>query len=295
MPITLTYSPLITQTPTLSVPDGGSATRCIHYSSFFIHHSSLSYTFSAKEKDPETGLSYFGSRYYSSDLSIWLSVDPMSDKYASTSPYAYCRNNPIVLYDPNGMFDTRAEARKYRREHHTGGVIRKNSPDNQFAGTYSIINKRKSLSYTKPNHVQTDASIPLIGLNSDGVVVSAVAHDPRTVREKVSDLDTRFTNASIDVLQGAYLYLVSPINDTWTLIKGQDIYGTPVSKADKKWAAAGLLTFGCSKYLKGVRYIKETNKYIIPEIGTSAAGLYLDIRSGYKTYQNKKNNEKKDN
>ncbi|MBQ6157336.1 MAG: hypothetical protein IJK22_12150, partial [Bacteroidales bacterium] len=45
------------------------------------------YTFSAKEKDVETGLSYFGSRYYSSDLSIWLSVDPMSDKYASLSPY----------------------------------------------------------------------------------------------------------------------------------------------------------------------------------------------------------------
>ena len=39
------------------------------------------HTFSAKEKDTETGLSYFGSRYYSSDLSIWLSVDPMSDKY----------------------------------------------------------------------------------------------------------------------------------------------------------------------------------------------------------------------
>ena len=32
------------------------------------------YTFSAKEKDSETGLSYFGSRYYSSDLSVWLSV-----------------------------------------------------------------------------------------------------------------------------------------------------------------------------------------------------------------------------
>ena len=37
-----------------------------------------SFTFSAKERDPETGLSYFGSRYYSSDLSVWLSVDPMS-------------------------------------------------------------------------------------------------------------------------------------------------------------------------------------------------------------------------
>ena len=60
------------------------------------------HTFSAKEKDSETGLSYFGSRYYSSDLSIWLSVDPMSDKYPSFSPYVYCANNPIKLVDPNG-------------------------------------------------------------------------------------------------------------------------------------------------------------------------------------------------
>ena len=70
------------------------------------HYSLLtansSYTFSAKEKDAETGLSYFGSRYYSSDLSVWLSVDPMSDKYPSLSPYTYCADNPVKLVDPNG-------------------------------------------------------------------------------------------------------------------------------------------------------------------------------------------------
>ena len=42
------------------------------------------------------------ARYYNSDLSIWLSVDPMSDKYPSTSPYTYCANNPVRLVDPNG-------------------------------------------------------------------------------------------------------------------------------------------------------------------------------------------------
>ena len=60
------------------------------------------YTFSAKEKDFETGLSYFGSRYYSSDLSIWLSVDPMAAKYPSLSPYVYCADNPVRLVDPDG-------------------------------------------------------------------------------------------------------------------------------------------------------------------------------------------------
>ena len=62
------------------------------------------HTFSAKEKDSETGLSYFGARYYSSDLSIWLSVDPMSDKYPSLSPYVYCANNPVKFNDPDGRW-----------------------------------------------------------------------------------------------------------------------------------------------------------------------------------------------
>ena len=60
------------------------------------------FTFSAKEKDSETGLSYFGARYYSSDLSIWLSVDPQASKSPSLSPYAYCADNPVKLIDPNG-------------------------------------------------------------------------------------------------------------------------------------------------------------------------------------------------
>ncbi len=69
----------------------------IHYLLITTHWS---FTFSAKERDPETGLSYFGSRYYSSDLSIWLSVDPMAAKYPSLSPYVYCANNPVMLVKP---------------------------------------------------------------------------------------------------------------------------------------------------------------------------------------------------
>ncbi len=63
------------------------------------------YKFNGKEKDQETGYNYYGARYLNNELSIWLSVDPMSDKYPSTSSYAYCRNNPINLIDPNGMND----------------------------------------------------------------------------------------------------------------------------------------------------------------------------------------------
>ena len=86
------------------------------------------HTFSAKERDTETGYSVtslrsvsssslnqaqtslawhslirrFGSRYYNSDLCIWLSVDPMAAKYPHQSNYVYCSNNPIRIIDPNG-------------------------------------------------------------------------------------------------------------------------------------------------------------------------------------------------
>ena len=33
---------------------------------------------------------------------MWLSVDPLSDKYPNISSYAYCAWNPIKFYDPNG-------------------------------------------------------------------------------------------------------------------------------------------------------------------------------------------------
>ena len=59
--------------------------------------------FTGKERDEETGYSYFGARYMDHELmTMWLSVDPLADKYPSISPYAYCAWNPVKLVDYNG-------------------------------------------------------------------------------------------------------------------------------------------------------------------------------------------------
>jgi len=59
--------------------------------------------FTTKELDNETNYTYFGARYYDSDLSIWLSVDPLASKHPDYTPYAYCYNNPVVYVDPFGL------------------------------------------------------------------------------------------------------------------------------------------------------------------------------------------------
>ncbi|WP_303850146.1 RHS repeat-associated core domain-containing protein [Apibacter mensalis] len=61
------------------------------------------YLFNGKELDEETGLYYYGARYYNPRESVWLSVDPLAEKYPNVSPYAYTFQNPINYTDPTGM------------------------------------------------------------------------------------------------------------------------------------------------------------------------------------------------
>jgi RHS repeat-associated protein len=64
--------------------------------------------FTLKERDIETGLDYFGARYYGSSQGRFTSTDPVTmtvDRLYDPQQinlYAYCRNNPLAFVDPNG-------------------------------------------------------------------------------------------------------------------------------------------------------------------------------------------------
>jgi RHS repeat-associated protein len=60
------------------------------------------YRYTGKEKDDESGLYYYGARYYSSIIGIFISVDPEFEEYLWISSYAYCANNPVKYIDPDG-------------------------------------------------------------------------------------------------------------------------------------------------------------------------------------------------
>jgi len=86
----------------------------------------IPFRFTSKELDEETGLYYYGARYYEPTISRWMSADPAG--FALVNPmerddeggwkpkasysiieaanwYAYVSNNPVIYVDPTGMAD----------------------------------------------------------------------------------------------------------------------------------------------------------------------------------------------
>ena len=105
------------------------------------------YTFTGKERDEETGYGYFGARYMDHELmTMWLSVDPMADKYPSISPYAYCAGNPLRLVDPDGRM---IDDYKIFRDG-TITIAKTNDPYDRFFveqsdGTFGVVEMKKHL------------------------------------------------------------------------------------------------------------------------------------------------------
>ena len=61
--------------------------------------------FTGKELDDETGLYYYGARYYDSEIGRFVSVDPWEGDLKdpqSLNKYSYTRNNPVIYTDPTG-------------------------------------------------------------------------------------------------------------------------------------------------------------------------------------------------
>ncbi|HEV3076951.1 MAG TPA: SpvB/TcaC N-terminal domain-containing protein [Thermoanaerobaculia bacterium] len=63
------------------------------------------YRYAGKERDKESGFSYFGTRYYAPWLLRWLAADPMLQERLQWTPYVYVRNNPLVNIDTTGSLD----------------------------------------------------------------------------------------------------------------------------------------------------------------------------------------------
>ena len=121
------------------------------------------YLFNAKEFDEETGMYYYGARYYEPRLSLWMSVDPLQEKYPNISTYCNAANNPIKFIDSDGrklLFasgTTEAFKQKFRaaimylHEHNADGIIAQIDKSSTIIYITERVGEASAFSKTKKN------------------------------------------------------------------------------------------------------------------------------------------------
>ena len=114
------------------------------------------YRFNSKEKDEETGLHYYGARYYQSKLSVWMSVDPKAHMAPDWTPYRFGFANPLLYTDPDGKFESPEKAREFAKANGIDGQILEY--DN---GTFALHDSQNGISYQQKSSGQVIQSVLL--------------------------------------------------------------------------------------------------------------------------------------
>ena len=107
------------------------------------------------------GLDY-GARTYFSDRSGWGSVDPLAEKYYSISPYAYCKGNPVMFVDPDGMRVETGSMTKDEQKEYDKMIASLNKSD-LFKTMYStLVNSKKvyNISFGKTDKDKSGNLVP---------------------------------------------------------------------------------------------------------------------------------------
>jgi len=86
--------------------DDGSVFKREEYYPFgetsFGSYAKKRYRYCGKERDEESGLYYYGARYYLPWTCRFVSVDPLAAKFPNLTPFQYASNRPIIFIDIDG-------------------------------------------------------------------------------------------------------------------------------------------------------------------------------------------------
>lgn len=143
------------------------------------------YHFDGKESDQESGLYYFGTRYYSSAFGRYVSAD-QKETYArqlanpqSLNSYAFVLNNPLSFLDPDGREAVSITLRAFIPQPTIGGF----KGDNRTFSANENASSRVAVSVRIETDPAKNGGRPLIGPPK---VVVQPTHLDMTGREKTS-------------------------------------------------------------------------------------------------------------
>ena len=96
----------------------------------------LPYQFTAREFDGDTGLYYYGARYYDPELGRLVQPDTVLD---GLNRYTYCGNNPVMYVDPTGNDSTPIDlAQASSQVNYTYSVNQSTSTEIRADGTSTV-------------------------------------------------------------------------------------------------------------------------------------------------------------
>ena len=148
------------------------------------------YKYNGKELDLMHGLNTYdySARQYYSILGRWDRVDPLCERYYSTSPYAYCSNNPIRFVDPTGeapgdFFQNIDDAAKDFGLYYNDNSIRSNK---EFASYIFEIkddkgNKGYSYSMAVIGTIKSSTPVSEIGAKNVATIHTHAAFNPKLI------------------------------------------------------------------------------------------------------------------
>ena len=139
----------------------------------------------AKEFDEETDLYYYGARYMDPQNSMWLGVDPLTEKYPNLTGYCYTNNNPVKYIDPTGTdwYRNDETAAIFWQEGNANSITYDGQEYRNIGETYSIYQSGMRYDYQQDKIIKvSDASgrfnveggqyIPKSFITDDGTKVS---------------------------------------------------------------------------------------------------------------------------
>ena len=129
----------------------------------------------SKEFDEETGMYYYGARYYDPRLSLWMSTDPLALAAPNLTPYRYGLNNPVNFIAPDGLFESEDEAKDWAKENGIKtGFLRNHKIQQQDDGTWAVVNRKENIQYSRDHSL--DGIENVIGRDESGVTQSIVVY-----------------------------------------------------------------------------------------------------------------------
>ena len=166
------------------------------------------YLFNAKEFDEETGMYYYGARYYEPRLSLWMSTDPLGEKNPHLSPYNFVSNNPLNRIDPWGLtdYEVDGETRTIQDGHNN---LRMTVGNADFAKLQKAFGESMNSYESLMNNLSVKNGYTTSGIYRDnessiGYGILITAHRPGGQSYSEWSIDSRSTYSPyFNVLEGA--------------------------------------------------------------------------------------------